>query len=140
MMIRKNLFSSLTVAMASATLLFFSACHKDKKPTPGEIAAQTAKSYYDELIAGHDDAFIKNTYFPYKIPDSYRDQLVTNIKMFMGQQKEEHQGIKKVDIISAKADTIRKTADVFLRLHYGDGTKEEIAVPMVLVKKRWMMK
>ncbi len=139
-MIRKKFFSILTTGIVSAVLLSFSACHKDKEPTPGDLAAQAAKAYYDELIAGHDDAFIKNTYFPYQIPDSYRAQLVTNIKMFMGQQKEEHQGVKKVDIISAKADTIRKTADVFLRLHYGDGTKEEIAVPMVLVKKRWMMK
>ena len=48
--------------------------------------------------------------------------------------------MSKVDILSAKADTARHVADVFLRIAYGDSTKEQIIVPMIEVKGEWKMR
>lgn len=76
---------------------------------------------------------------PDSIPAGYREQLETNAKMFVYQQKEEHQGISNVKIADAKADTAHHTAMAFLVLDYGDKTSEEIVVPMIEVKGKWKM-
>lgn len=113
-------------------------CHK--APSPDEIAARAAKGYYEQLIGGRYDDFVAGTYLPYRIPDSYRRQLVDNAKMFVDQQKAERQGIKKVDATDAKADTVRRVANVYLRLYYGDGTSEVVVVPMVEHNHIWYMR
>ena len=48
--------------------------------------------------------------------------------------------MSKVDILSAKADTARHVADVFLQIAYGDSTKEQIIVPLVEVNGEWKMR
>ena len=52
----------------------------------------------------------------------------------------EDAGMKKIDVLNAKADTARHVADVFLQVAYGDSTKEQIVVPMVEVKGEWKMR
>ena len=108
-----------------------------KAPTPAEIAAHAAKGYYDQLLSGKYEDFVAGTYMPYKIPDSYRRQLVDNARMFVAQQKQEHRGIKKVKILDAKADTVKHVANVYLIFEYGDSTREEVCVPMVEKKGVW---
>ena len=108
-----------------------------KAPTPAEIAAHAAKGYYDQLLAGKYEDFVAGTYMPYKIPDSYRRQLVDNARMFVAQQDQEHKGIKKVKILDAKADTVKHVANVYLIFEYGDNTHEEVCVPMVEKKGVW---
>ena len=56
----------------------------------GEVAARVAKQYYDQLIAGNEQAFLDARYQPERIPARYKEQLKENIKMFIAQQKEEH--------------------------------------------------
>ena len=63
-----------------------------------------------------------------------------NAKMFVEQQQDEHKGMVKVIVLSAKADTAHHVADVFLQVVYGDSTKEQIVVPMVEVKDAWKMR
>jgi hypothetical protein len=123
-------------------LLFLSvtACHHDKAYNMGEIAAAAAKNYYDELLQGHYDEYVDGTFYRDSIPDVYRKQLIANAKMFIGQQNEEHQGIKDISISHATADTTQCTADVFLVLKYGDKTKEKIVVPMIECHGKWKMK
>ena len=111
-----------------------------KKNDPGEIVGKTAKIYYDYLLNGNYDAFVAGMNQPERIPDNYREQLVANAKMFIGQQNEEHSGIKKVDVSSAKADTINKTSEAYLILTYGDKSTEQVAVPMVKRKGVWYMR
>lgn len=109
-------------------------------PDAGELAAVAAKGCYDLLIEGKYDDYVAGRYTPDSIPDSYREQLVTNAKMFVGQQQDEHRGIKEVRIVNAKADTARHTAQVFLVFSYGDSTSEEVMVPMVEHRGVWKMK
>ena len=84
----------------------------------GQLAAIAAKGYYDELLQGKYEEFVDATYRRDSIPAVYREQLIANAKMYIGQQNVEHQGIKEVTIANAKADTARRTAQVFLVLNY----------------------
>ena len=112
-------------------------CSKDDA---GAVAAQAAKQYYDYLLEGKYEAWVDGHYQPERIPDEYREQLIVNAGMFMRQQQREHRGIHEVRIASAKADTARHVADVFMVFVYGDSTHEETLVPMVEHEGLWYMK
>lgn len=107
---------------------------------PSDVAAHAAKQYYDYLLEEKYEAFVDGQYRPEAIPSSYRDQLIDNAKMFVGQQKKEHRGIKEVRIVDAKADTAQHAANVFLLFAYGDSTSEEINVPMVEHEGIWYLR
>lgn len=109
-------------------------------PKAEEMAAQTAKTYYEMLMRGDYDLFVDGTYRPDSIPASYREQLVDNAKMYVGQQQEEHRGIRQVKVAGAQVDTARHRGDVLLVLSYGDSTSEQIVVPMVCQDGVWYMK
>lgn len=113
---------------------------KREGPDPGYFAGIAAKGYYDFLLEGKYQEFVNGYQTPNRLPKSYHEQLVTNAQMFVEQQNDEHKGMKKVEVISAKADTVHHVADVFLSVVYGDSTKEQIVVPMVLVKEQWKMR
>ena len=120
------------------SILIISGCSK-KGPDQGELAAIAAKGYYDLLLENKYSEFVNGMNQPDSIPAGYREQLETNAKMFVYQQKEEHRGISNVKIADAKVDTARHTAMAFLVLDYGDKTSEEIVVPMIEVKGKWKM-
>lgn len=131
----KNLYFFLLLLVIGT----FSAC-KSEEPDPGQLAAVAAKGYYDLLLQGKYEDFIDGVNRPYQIPEGYRKQLLLNAQMFAEQQDKEHQGMKSVEIITAKADTAHHVADVFLSISYGDSTKEQVVVPMVEVKGTWRMR
>ncbi|MGI6231501.1 MAG: hypothetical protein ACOYJF_01460 [Prevotella sp.] len=116
----------------------FIGCQSEKKPE--DVAALTAKAYYEQLLEGKYDQFVDGHYQTDSIPASYREQLIANAKMFIGQQKDDHRGILQVRIVDAKTDTTHHVSNVYLALSYGDSTTEEIVVPMVYVKGVWYMK
>ena len=120
--------------------LLFACSGKDSGPTAAQLAAQAAQNYYTQLLRGDYEAFVAGRYQPHAIPDSYREQLVANAKMFVGQQKDEHRGIVKARAVDAQADTTHHVANVFINLSYGDRTTEEIVVPMVEKKGVWYMR
>lgn len=112
----------------------------EKGPGPGEVAAQTAKVYYEYLLQGKYDQFVDGRYQPDSIPDTYREQLITNARMFAGQMNDEHQGLKAVHVANGEADTARHVANAFLVFTYGDKTTEEVVVPMVEREGVWYMR
>ena len=107
---------------------------------PADKAAFAAKQYYDYLLEGKYEAFIEGHYMPDSIPQSYRQGLVTNAKMFVGQQQREHRGIKETRVVNAEADTALHTANVFLVFTYGDSTSEEVNIPMIESKGIWYLR
>lgn len=110
------------------------------EPSAGEVAAQTAKAYYDALVQGKYEQFVDGRYRSDSIPESYREQLLANAKMFMGEQQDKHRGISEVRVANAQADTASHSAQVFLILVYGDSTGEEVVVPMLEHRGVWYMK
>ncbi len=126
---------NLLYLILASCLLFIAACSEG--PTPDELAGQAAKAYYELLIQGKYDQFVDGRYQPDSIPASYRDQLIANAKMFVGQQQDEHRGLKEVRLLRAQADTANHVASAYLIFVYGDSTSEEVVVPMVEVKGVW---
>ena len=122
---------SLFIALVSACSL-----HTDS----GEVAARAAQTYYEYLLQGRYAAYVAGMYLPDTIPDSYRKQLEDNAQMFIRQQQTEHGGIKEVRWVSHVADTAAHAANVFMTLRYGDGTHEEVVVPMVERHGIWYMR
>ena len=106
----------------------------------GEVAARAAKEYYGYLLQGNVASFVDGHYRPDSIPDSYREQLITNTKMYVNQQNEEHRSIKDIRIVDTKTDMQKHAANVFLVLSFGDSTSEEIVVPMVESDGVWYLR
>lgn len=119
--------------------LVFASCKKET-PDPGYFAGIAAKGYYDLLLEGKYNDFVVGYNQPNRIPKGYHEQLLLNARMFMEQQQEEHKGLAGIHVLHAKADTARHVADVFLQMVYGDSTKEQVVVPMVLVHGDWKMR
>ncbi len=106
----------------------------------GEVAARAAKEYYGYLLQGNIASFVDGHYRPDSIPDTYREQLITNTKMYVNQQNEEHRGIKDIRIVDTKTNMQKHAANVFLVLSFGDSTSEEIVVPMVESAGVWYLR
>ena len=109
-------------------------------PDESEVAARAAKEYYGYLLQGNIASFVDGHYRPDSIPDTYREQLIANTKMYVNQQNEEHRGIKDIRIVDAKTDMQKHAANVFLVLSFGDSTSEEIVVPMVESGGVWYLR
>ena len=113
---------------------------KSSEPDAAQLAANAAKTYYEQLLKGDYGSFVDGRYQPTELPENYRQQLIANAKMFVGQEEKEHKGIKSVSVADGRADTAKHVANAFLTFTYGDGTKEQVVVPMVEVKKVWYMR
>ena len=126
-------------------LSFFS-CSDGQKAD--DAAARAAKGYYDTLFAKDYACFVRGMYLPDTIPPGYREQLEANASMFVGRMENEHRGVNGVKILRFVNDTVVsadkeshvRISDVFLVLHFGDSLNEEIVVPMIFHKGRWLMR
>ena len=103
-------------------------------------AANAAKDYYDLLVDERCEAFVEGMNFTDPITKSYRQQLVDNVRMFVGEQKQEHKGIREVRVVNCVNDSLQPEANAFLMLCFGDSTIEEVVVPMVKRDGKWWMK
>lgn len=128
----------IAILIATITLLL-TAC-ENKQANPDEVMGNAAKIYYHYLLEGKYEAYVDGFYQPDSIPGSYREQLITNAKMFKALMTEQHKGLKSVALASAKADTAHHVGHAFLIMHFGDGTKEEIVVPMTEHQGKWMLR
>lgn len=143
--LKTNNMRKIVFFIAAASALLSVSCCNGRQD---EAVLLSAKEYYDSLLAGNYEFFIRSTYLPDTIPPSYREQLETNLKMFMARQEAEHKGIKAVSAISCAHDTVKAkdgqgdifTANAFLELAFGDSVKEEIVVPMILHNGHWLMR
>jgi len=109
-------------------------------PTREQLAAMTAKGYYQHLQQGHADGYLAGLAGYDSMPDSYKAELKTNIRMFLHQQTAEHGGIASVADGNAVSDTSLNVVYAMLNIQFRDSTREEICVPMVEKDGRWLMK
>ena len=120
--------------------LAFVACRKTADINPNDIAARAAKTYYDYLLHGKYEAYVDGFYRPDSIPSSYREQLIVSAKQYVGQMRDDHKGLRSVEATTAKTDTAKHLGEAYLVLGFGDNTKEEIVVPLVLHNDHWMLR
>jgi hypothetical protein len=104
------------------------------------MASLAAKGYYEHLLQGEFEHFLKGKVGADSLPEGYREQLLGGYRQFMAQQEKLHHGILDVRIANAKADSLLHYTNVFLVLCFGDSTNEQIAVPMVEQNGSWRMK
>ena len=104
-------------------------CNKKKEIDHAAIAAEAAKHYYENLISGKHELFMKGLNLPDK-----------NFEDFIKRQQKEHKGIKKVSVRSAQFLAKDSMANAYLLLHYGDSTTEQVVVPMLKKHGLWYMR
>ena len=124
-----------------ASALLLAACGSKKEEVDqGEQAARAARLYYEQLLKGKYEAFLKGENRPDRLPDGYRKQLLLNLQQFVEQQKSQHKGIDSISLTSSVFSEKDSTASAFLLFHYGDKTTEQVVVPMIKRKGVWMMR
>lgn len=126
----------ITIGFVAAAVIY--SCRGNK--TVDFAAANAAKDYYDQLIKEKYDAFVDGMNMPERIPDSYRQQLEDNTRMFVDELQKAHGGLREVRVVNCVNDSIDVSAHAFLMLCFGDSTIEEVVVPMVKRDGRWLMK
>lgn len=130
-MMRKIFFILVAVAIIAASC--------SRKNPSDTAASEAAQALYDKLLKGDYEGFVSGMYFPDRIPDGYRQQLVANAKMFIANQNKEHEGISEVNVIRQERDSLSSTVEVFILLSYNDSTQEEVVVPMIESEGIWLM-
>jgi len=130
---------SLSILIAVALLL--AACGEKKKNVDqGKLAAKAAKHYYEQLLKGDYEAFLNNENRTNNLPDNYRKQLLLNLKQFVAQQDSVHHGIDSITLGASHFSAKNNTASVFLLFCYGDKTTEQVVVPMVKERGKWILR
>lgn len=130
---------SLSILIAVALLL--AACGGKKQDIDqGKLAAKAAKHYYEQLLKGDYEAFLDNENRTNNLPDNYRKQLLLNLKQFVAQQDSVHHGIDSITLGASHFSAKDNTASVFLLFYYGDKTTEQVVVPMVKERGKWILR
>ncbi len=127
----------ITVVVAIGLL---AACAGKEDFPQEDVAANTAKIYYQYLIEGKYSDFVAGMDKHVEWSQNDERQLVENAKQYVEHQKKQHQGLKSVSIVSSKADTAQHMAMVFIMMEFADNTKEQVLVPMVERNKIWLMR
>lgn len=126
-------------------LLFAVACGSREEDL-SVIAGETARQYYNLLLDDKYEDFVAGMHGGDSLPAGYHEQMVANVKMFVKQQDDKHQGMKAFEHISTKVDTIMTSTDTtivattLLQVTFGDKQKENISVPMVRQGELWFMR
>lgn len=110
-------------------------------PSREELASLAAKGYYEHLIHGEYVQFYEGMdQRELSGEESYRSQMLDNLRQFMARQEQEHRGVLEVRVSNVTTDTVQQLTNVFLVLCFGDSTNEEVVVPMVERHGAWRMK
>lgn len=101
--------------------------------------ARSAAEYFYELLAkGQSQAYVDNMQESASMDTAKYSQFVDLMEQFLHEEKELRGGI-----LSAKAerDTMVDTVSmVYLNVHFGDSTREEIMLPVVYTRGRWWIR
>lgn len=127
------------IIVLGCVLLSFFSC-KHILSDPAKPVGKAALRYYQQLLNGNYAAFVDATYRPDSLPSTYRSQLILNAKMFIEQQQNEHNGLKSVAVAHATIDEAQHTGNAFLTFRYGDGSSEQVVVPMVEHDGAWYLR
>ncbi|MEE1288359.1 MAG: hypothetical protein UHK44_07155 [Bacteroidaceae bacterium] len=101
--------------------------------------ARSAAEYFYELLAnGQSQAYVDNMQESASMDTAKYSQFVDLMEQFLHEEKELRGGI-----LSARAerDTMVDTISmVYLNVHFGDSTREEIMLPVVYTRGRWWIR
>lgn len=102
-----------------------------------EKVKNAAVACYTCLINGEYDKYIDGIAYRDSMTEEYRSQMVDLAAQYVAREKELRGGLVSVRALS---DTIMdEVALVFLEVQFGDSTREEVTMPMVLCGEEWKM-
>jgi hypothetical protein len=135
----KKVITSLILSIS----LFLISCNTG--PSPEEVARAEAMAVaqlcYDRLLSGDYEGFLAFRQGMDSLPDSYRRQMIDTYRQYIDTEERMHRGIKQATATRALMDTTMNVMQVFMLLDYGNGSQEEIVVPMVCTQEgQWKMK
>ncbi len=103
--------------------------------SPEEVAQAeamaVAQACYDRLLSGDYDGFLAFRQGMDSLPEDYRQQMIGIYRQYIDSEEHMHRGIRQATAIRAQMDTTMNIMQVFMLLNYGNGSQEEIVVPMV---------
>ena len=106
-----------------------------------EQAGIAAKEYYDRLLAGDIDGFLKGKADMDSVPADYRSQMYAACEQYKKELDETHGGVAAITVSNARKDSTQQMMmQAFLLLNFRDSTKEEIIVPMVQRGEVWKLR
>ena len=145
-------FLRTALALLALTLLS-AACGGELSPEERtrialEAASREAARAYQLLLDNDCQAFIDRRRGMDTIgtaPDDsagrhYKEQLAEACQQYRHRLQDKHGGVTSFTVSNARMDSTLNEAHIFFLLHFGDSTEEEIVVPMVEYKGRWVMK
>ncbi len=103
-----------------------------------EIRTKASESYAF-LVKGQVDRYLSQINGFSSLPEAQRTQLRDMFEQYLERERTDHKGLVASQVIG---DTILSdsTADAFVRITFGDGTVEQISLPMVRVNEEWLLK
>ena len=105
-----------------------------------DLAAEAALTAYKALYDGDTQKFLDTRLHAADMPQDFRETMLNAAAQHLAQVKSERRGVSKVTLSRAQEDKSLGIIQVFLLLNYGDGTQEEIVVPMIEHKGQWLIK
>lgn len=123
-----------------AALLVLSACNGRKYDNEEQAVCAAAEEYYDYLINGKVDRYMAALHDVDSLPQEYRDQLRDMFLQYIGNEQQEHDGLKSAKATRCEFSADSLAANAFLDITFGDNTSEQIALPLVRVGKEWKLK
>ena len=140
--LRSTRLLSRAVAVLAAGLLMVGCGGSDAPQTEEQKASLVAKECYEGLyINGHPELFLNGRIDAAQMPQSFRQQLLSGYSKHLRQVESQRRGVRSIEVASAQRDSTLNLVQVFLTFHYGNGSQEEIVVPMVQATDgSWHMK
>ena len=128
-------FSALAPLFIAAPLLI-AGCRK--KQDASQQIRTAAERYYGYLITGDVDAYLRSLHDYDALSDEYRSQLREIFAQCLQQEKEQHGGILSAQAIrDTLIDSIH--AQAFVELVFGDSTREQVLLPLILTQEGWKL-
>lgn len=132
-MTMKKFFSLLAVAVA----MFMVSC-AGAPATPSDAAVE----YYQCVVNGDYEAFANAVHFDTTDPEEIAEgkAMITSLyKEKAAPQIEKKGGVKSIEAVGETISEDGNTANVQLKVVYGDGSEKNEDVKMVKVEDKWML-
>ena len=120
-------------------LLCLTACLGQREADAHEAVRRAAEEYYACLVDGDVDGYLKGIRDYEAMSEEYRSQLRDMFAQYLHQEQTLRGGLAAA---RALRDTLIDStlAQVFLEVEFGDSTREQVSLPLVLTEKGWRMK
>ena len=111
---------------------------RDLSQFSSDGASAAAEYFYELLAKGQGQAYVDNMQEAASMDTCKYSQFVTLMEQFLYEEQELRGGILTAE---AERNTMEDTISmVYLNVHFGDSTREEVILPVVYTRGRWWIR